>query len=106
MSNFNGERILMFGGVGSNVGTFGRAVGVTVSEEGLIWVTDAMGSNIQAFNMEGEPKLAIASGYFPDENLQIAGPRGIVVKDGVIYVASERSHRILAFKYNIIKAEQ
>jgi sugar lactone lactonase YvrE len=106
VSNLEGEQLLQFGGMGTNIGVFGRAVGVAVSEDGMYWITDAMGSTIQAFNKEGEVKLAISTNYFSEPELQIAGPRGIMVQNGMLYVMSERSHKLLAFSYQIIDLEK
>ena len=91
--------------MGTNVGTFGRAVGVSISEDGWYWVSDAMGSSIQAFTKEGEVKVVIPTDYFSEEKLQLAGPRGILVKDGMLYVISERSNKLLAFTYQITVSE-
>ncbi len=104
ISNFEGEEQLHFGGMGTSVGTFGRAVGVNFSD-GLYWCTDAMAGTIQAFNLEGEPKIAISTKSFTDESQQLAGPRGIIVKDNIIYVTSERSNKVMGFKYVITKSE-
>ncbi|MDH3891898.1 MAG: hypothetical protein OEV49_12515 [candidate division Zixibacteria bacterium] len=105
VSNLNGEEQMRFGGMGTNIGVFGRAVAVAVSEDGMYWISDAMGSNVQAFNKEGEVKIVIPTNFFSEEKLQIAGPRGILVQDGMLYIVSERSHKLLAFTYQITVTE-
>lgn len=99
ISTMDGKMLQSFGGPGTNVGAFGRALGVSVSEDGLIWVTDGMGATIQAFTQEGDPKIAIA----PDENNGLNEPRDIVVKGGKIYIANRGSKTFVALDYQITK---
>jgi sugar lactone lactonase YvrE len=99
VSTLNGKMLQSFGGQGMTVGVFGRALGVSVSEDGLIWITDGMGATIQAFTQKGEVKIAIG----PAKNDALNKPRGIIVKDGRIYVANRGSGKLLALDYEITK---
>ena len=95
-----------FGGQGIAVGMFGRAVSCVYGDDGLIWITDAMGSNIQAYNLAGEPKLAIGNAKFPDPELQMKKPRSLVVKDGMFYMINANKNMLQAYKYTVTKVEE
>lgn len=102
----DGEVIQVIGfGSGSTIGYFGRATGVAIDESGMIWVVDKMGSNIQAFLPNGEPKIVINSDKFIDENLNLHFPRGIHVRNGKIYIANSGKNKLSVFNYTINKVE-
>jgi outer membrane protein assembly factor BamB len=106
ISKMNGDVIKVFGQPGTDAGMFARPTGVWVDESGLIWVTDNMGATIQAFNQEGEVKIAFRDDKLIKDNAKILKPRGIVVKNGVIYVVNGATSKLLALNYQITKIDE
>lgn len=94
--DMEGNFIRAFGEAGQTAGTFGRPKGLTLDTTGRIWVSDAMGNIVQIFTPEGEVKSAITR--FDDEDVFLATPRGLFVKDGRFYVVNRLPHRLLVFQ--------
>ena len=61
-------------------------------------------THLKAFNEAGEVKIAIANNLFEEMDLKLNGPRGLIVKDGIIYVASEYANRVAGYKYTITES--
>lgn len=73
----DGEYLGFVGGLGTNLGHFGRPKGMDVDKEGNIYVTDGSWSNIQIFNKEGQ--LLMPFGVPGPEPGQIYGPFGLTI---------------------------
>jgi DNA-binding beta-propeller fold protein YncE len=98
--NARGDRVAEFGGkivpsgTGANPGT-GRASAsllgpqyLALDERGRIWVTDWGNSRAVAFDPQGAFILAVNG---------LAGPAGIAVRDGAVYVSEKGAGRIAVF---------
>lgn len=94
--DLKGNFIRAFGEAGQSAGTFGRPKAMTLDSNGRIWVSDAMANLVQIFTLEGEVKSALTS--FESEDIFLATPRGMFIKDGRFYVVNRLPHRVMVFK--------
>lgn len=93
-----GNFIRAFGEPGQTAGTFGRPKAITFDDQGHLWVSDAMANLVQVFTVEGEVKSAFSS--FERDDLFLATPRGVLVRDGRFYVVNRLPHQVLVFQLN------
>lgn len=94
--DMEGNFIRMFGQAGQTAGTFGRPKALTLDNSGRMWVSDALANIVQIFTIEGEVKSAITG--FDDEDIFLATPRGMFIKDGRFYVVNRLPHRLMVFQ--------
>jgi sugar lactone lactonase YvrE len=94
--DLEGNFIRSFGEPGQTAGTFGRPKKIAEGEDGRLWVTDGMGNTVQIFTIEGEVKSAIVT--FEREDVFLATPRGLLIKDGRFYIINRVPHRLMVFK--------
>jgi sugar lactone lactonase YvrE len=94
--DMDGNFIRAFGHAGQTAGMFGRPKALTLDNKGRVWVSDAMAHIVQIFTLEGEVKSAITT--FENEDVFLATPRGMFIKDGRFYVVNRLPHRLLVFQ--------
>ncbi len=94
--DMEGNFIRAFGHAGQTAGTFGRPKALTLDNTGHVWVSDAMANIVQIFTLDGKVKSAITS--FESDDIFLATPRGVFVKDGRFYVVNRLPHRLLVFQ--------
>jgi sugar lactone lactonase YvrE len=94
--DMEGNFIRAFGQAGQTAGTFGRPKGLVLDDKGQVWISDALANIVQIFTLEGEVKSAILG--FEDEDLFLATPRGMFIRDGRFYIVNRLPHRVMVFQ--------
>ncbi|XP_078590583.1 uncharacterized protein LOC144870410 [Branchiostoma floridae x Branchiostoma japonicum] len=89
---------LTFGGVGSGTGQFGCPYGVTVSDEGEIFVADSGNQRIQVFTLQGTYVRQFPTVFSAEEKMttyDIAMDR-----EGNLWVVGDKDNAYFAVQYN------
>ena len=93
--DLTGKHIRSFGQLGDGIGQFGRPVGIADDDTGRIWISDIQGHIVQVFSAEGEIKSFVRD--FGREDVSLATPRGMTIKNGKFYIINRLPHRLLVF---------
>lgn len=94
--NSNGDFIRKWGSEGSETGKFDSPSGITIANDGSIYVADTFNNRIQQFSADGV--FISQLGNFGLEPGQFSVPYGITIADdGSLYVADTRNNRIQKF---------
>ncbi|MCM8803790.1 MAG: NHL repeat-containing protein [Candidatus Omnitrophica bacterium] len=85
-----------FGGFGKDIGKFSQVIGISIDEEGNIYVAEGTGKRIQKFTKEGKPLNSFSGKNF----IEIEGYCGgiCVDKTGNIYITNATKHCVMKFK--------
>lgn len=96
MFDLEGNFLRQFGQTGTGAGQFGRPKVITEGEDGRLWISDALGNTIQVFAPDGNVKSVISK--FDRDDVFLATPRGMVIKNGRLYVINRLPHRLMVFQ--------
>jgi sugar lactone lactonase YvrE len=91
--------VQVFGSTGSAPGQFQAPEGITIADDGSIYVADSLNHRIQKFDAQGQYVAAYGGPAASDAPGQFREPWDVAVaKDGTWYVADTWNHRIESFK--------
>jgi sugar lactone lactonase YvrE len=91
--------VQVFGSTGSAPGQFQAPEGITIADDGSIYVADSLNHRIQKFDAQGQYVAAYGGPAASDAPRQFREPWDVAVaKDGTWYVADTWNHRIESFK--------
>lgn len=91
----NGKKIMQFGGTGSGEGLFHGPQGVSISDDGHIYVVDSGNSRVQKFTADG--KFLLSFGTTGTYEGQLSKPTDVVEAAGEVYVTDTGNSRISCF---------
>jgi len=97
---FNEDEKLLYcwGGYGKGNGEFKNPLGITIDDEGNVYIADNNNHRIQKFNRES--KFLRKWGYKSDTPGNFMYPRGIAYKNNQIYVSESDIPRVQIFNKN------
>lgn len=96
MFDLHGQLLGKIGGEGSGPGKFARPKGVSIDEQGHVYVVDNLFDNFQVFDTSGSVLLVV--GERGNQAGQFWSPAGIDIQSDTIYVADTYNNRIQVFK--------
>jgi DNA-binding beta-propeller fold protein YncE len=96
--NENGKLIRYWGEYGKRNGEFDNPLGITIDEEGNVYIADNKNHRIQKFNREGT--FLMKWGHKSDMPGNFIYPRGIAYKNNQIYVSETDIPRVQIFNKN------